>query len=236
MSHASDGVLRPIVPGQLWHATQRLRFGPMTLSTRMTVMRRSDGRLWVHSPILPMPKLKAAIDSLGQVQQVVAPNRSHHLFFLPFMQAYPDAQGYIAPGLAAKRPDLSGYRDSVNADREVCGEELRSVYIEGLPVLNETVWLHLPSRTLIVTDLLFCFGDDIPPLNRWVARALGVHRHMGMSRTMRWMVRDADALRRCVGQLLVMAPERIVLAHDQILEDQVTSRLQQAFAWLEPSR
>lgn len=224
--------LQTLVPGQLWHATQALRFGPLALSTRMTVLRRADGRLWVHSPIAPTPVLRSALDALGEVRQVVAPNRSHHLFFLPFLQAYPHAQGYLAPGLAAKRPALAGHADVVAAAAEVCGDELHAVFVEGLPVLNETVWLHGPSRTLIVTDLLFCFGPDAPPLARWVARALGVHGRLAMSRTMRWMVRDPAALRRSVARIQAWAPRRIVVAHDQVVDDDVPGRLQRAFAWL----
>ncbi len=224
--------LQVLVPGQLWHATQALRFGPLELSTRMTVLRRPDGRLWVHSPILPTPALCRALDALGEVRQVVAPNRSHHLFFQPFLQAYPQARGYIAPGLAAKRPDLAGHADVVAAAAEVCGVELRAVFVEGLPVLNETVWLHEPSRTLIVTDLLFCFGADAPALTSWVARALGVRGRLGMSRTMRWMVRDRAALRRSVEGIQALAPQRVVVAHDQVVDDDVPGRLQRAFAWL----
>jgi hypothetical protein len=225
--------LQALVPGQLWHATQALRFGPLSLSTRMTVLRRPDGSLWVHSPIQPTPDLCRELDALGEVRQVVAPNRSHHLFFQPFLNAYPRALGYIAPGLSAKRPALAGHADVVAATTEVCGDELRSVFVEGLPVLNETVWLHAPSRTLIVTDLLFCFGADAPLLTRAVARALGVHRRLAMSHTMRLMVRDRNALRRSVARILALAPERIVVAHDQIIDDDVGSRLKRAFAWLE---
>lgn len=224
--------LETIVPGQLWHATQPLRFGPLTLSTRMTVLRRADGGLWVHSPILPSPALRSALDALGEVRQVVAPNRSHHLFLRPFLQAYPRAQGYIAPGLAAKRPDLAGLPSVADAAAEVCGDELDAVFVEGLPVLEETVWFHRPSRTLIVTDLLFCFGSGAAPLTRWAARALGVHGRLAMSRTMRLMVRDRAALRRSAAQLRALAPQRVVVAHDQIVDDDVPGRLQRAFAWL----
>lgn len=224
--------LEVLVPGQLWHATQPLRFGPLALSTRMTVMRRADGTLWVHSPVRPTPALRAALDALGPVRQVVAPNRSHHLFFLPFLQAYPRAQGYVAPGLAAKRPDLAGFPTVDDRAAEVCGDELASVFVDGLPVLNETVWFHRASRTLIVTDLLFCFGGQAPPLTRWVARLLGVNGRLAMSRTMRWMVRDPAALRRSVERIQAWAPRRVVVAHDQVVDDDVPGRLQRAFAWL----
>jgi len=226
--------LETIVAGQLWHAVQPLRFGPLTLSSRMTVLRRADGTLWVHSPILPTPTLQHALDALGEVRQVVAPNRSHHLYFLPFLQAYPQARGYVAPGLAAKRPDLAGFATVDASAPEVCGAELQSVFVDGLPVLNETVWFHGDSRTLILTDLLFCFGRTAPPLTRWVAHLLGVRERLAMSRTMRLLVRNRNALRQSVQRMLALEPARVVIAHDQIVLDNARGRLERAFEWLKP--
>ena len=227
-----DRPLEVVVPGQLWHAQQPLRFGPLALSSRMTVMRRQDGTLWVHSPIQPTPALRSALDALGQVTQVVAPNRSHHLYFLPFLEEFPAARGYVAPGLARKRPDLAAFPTLDGAAAEVCGAELLSVFVEGLPVINETVWFHESSGTLILTDLLFCFSRDGPALTRRVARALGVLDTLAMSRTMRWMVRDRAALRGSVERLLALDLRRVVVAHDRIVEHDAKAQLQRAFAWL----
>jgi hypothetical protein len=91
--------LECIVPNALWHAQQPLKFGPISLTTRMTVVRLRDRTLWIHSPISPTRVLIEELRSFGRVSYVVAPNKSHHLFFLEFLNAFPAAEGFIAEGL-----------------------------------------------------------------------------------------------------------------------------------------
>ena len=114
--------------------------------------------------------------------------------------------------------------------------DLQATSIEGLPVLNETVWFHPSSGTLILTDLLFCFGQDNSALSRLVARLLGVYGRLGMSRSMKALVTDKAALAASVGKLLRLEVRRIVLAHDQIIEDDASQHLEQAFRWLTSAR
>jgi len=224
--------LEEIAPGQVWGARQPLRFGPIGITTRMTVLRLGDGGLWVHSPVPPTPERIAAIRALGPVRHVVAPNLYHHLFFGDFLQAFPEARGYLAPGLAAKRPDLARWPVLPAGDGAPWAGELSSYFIAGLPQIDETVWFHRPTGTLVVTDLLFNFGADTRGLGRLAARLLGVYRRPGMSRTMRWLVKDREAFRRSIGPLLDLDVRRIVPAHGDVVSDDAPGVLARAFSWL----
>lgn len=225
-------VLKTLVPGQIWYAQQAIQFGPLNLSTRATFVKLRDGSIWVHSPIEPSPQLVAEIAEIGPVRYVVAPNKSHHLFFKPFIEAFPNAQGYIAPGLAEKRPDLSVYPELSPLETPAWADELIATFVEGLPIVNETVWFHSATGTLILTDLLFCFGTEHAGLTRMVARLLGVYDQLAMSRTMKLLVKDKAALARSLDALLALDIERIVLAHDQIIENDAKRKLSAAFNWL----
>ncbi len=224
-------MLQELVPDQIWHAQQRLRMGPIEVTTRMTVIRLADGSLWVHSPIEPTAALVTQLCALGDVHHVVAPNRSHHLFFLPFMRAFPDARGFIAPGLAEKLPALAAYPCLTTVPSPNDGL-LPSWFIEGLPLLNETVWFHEPSGTLVLTDLLFCFGSRSGWLAPTLAKTLGVYERVAMSRTMKLAVRDRQAMARSVAPLLELPVQRIILAHDQVIDAAARDHLRNAFAWL----
>lgn len=227
-------LLRPIVPQQIWHAQQAFSLGPLPVRIRMTVVRLDDGTLWVHSPIAPRRQLVAELAALGEVRPVVAPNKTHHLYFLPFLHAFPLARGWVAPGLGRKRSDLAPFPILDEVRAAAWAPALQPVFVEGLPILNETVWLHAASGTLILTDLLVCFGRDSPVLARFGARLLGLYRRPGMSPTVRPFVRDRAALRRSVDRILALQFRRVVLAHDQIIEEDARERLRQAFAWLQP--
>ncbi|MFL5348211.1 MAG: DUF4336 domain-containing protein [Hyalangium sp.] len=64
----------------LWVAEQPLNYMGLAVGTRMTVIRLADGGLWLHSPIRPTPPLREAVEALGPVRFLVAPNKYHHLF------------------------------------------------------------------------------------------------------------------------------------------------------------
>lgn len=218
------------VPNSVWHAQQPLKFGPISLTTRMTVVRLRDGSLWVHSPISPTRELIEELQQVGTVRYVVAPNKSHHLFFLEFLSAHPAAQGYIAAGLELKRPDLKRFPQ---VPREAPWDgEIQGFFIEGLPILNETVWFHSDSGTLVLTDLLFCFAETNRGVTALVSKLLGVRGRLGMSRTMKWATKDKQALARSVLPLLSLPVRRVIVAHDQIINEQPVEKLVQAFAWL----
>ena len=227
-------MLQEIEPDRLWHAQHPLRLGPLRIETRMTVVRMQDGGLWVHSPIAPTPSLVHAIRECGDVRHVLAPNRSHHLFFLPFLAEFPGAQGWVAPGLAGKRSDLAGFPEL--HDDVPWKHELRPFFMRGLPMLNETAWFHGESGTLVLTDLLFCIGASTSPLVRLAARALGVHERLAMSRTMKLTVRDRALLASSVAPLLALPVKRVIVAHDQVVDEDASAQLKAAFAWLRPNR
>jgi hypothetical protein len=223
-------ILLELVRDRLWHGQQLLKFGPIRLATRMSIVRLADGSLWVHSPIAPHADLVAQIAALGSVGHVVAPNKSHHLFFLPFLQAFPGAHGWVAPGLGTKRPDLTAFPElDVNSP---WAQELTPYFIEGIPLLNETVWFHHETGTLVMTDLLFCIAPNPSWLVRTAARLLGIQGRPGMSRTMKLAIKDRAALAASVAPLLSLPVQRIVLAHDAIVTDGAQEKLQHAFEFL----
>jgi hypothetical protein len=176
------------------------------------------------------------IQRIGTVRYVIAPNKSHYLFFASFLRAFPDAQGFLAPGLGKKRPALSKYPELEPGKPTSWDLELTPFFIEGLPTLNETVWYHPASGTLILTDLLFCFGAENPWAGRLLASLLGVYQNLAMSRTLKLLVRDRKAFSHSADQLLALEVKRIVLAYDQVIETRAQSRLATAFSWLSEHR
>lgn len=220
-----------IVPDALWHAQHPLKFGPLSLTTRMTVVRLRDGSLWVHSPIPPTRDLVDHLQRIGRVRYVVAPNKSHHLFFLDFVNAFPTAEGFVAEGLDSKRRDLARF-PRVPQGAAPWGSELESFFLEGLPILNETAWFHRDTGTLILTDLLFCFSTTNRGLTAFVSKMLGVYGSLAMSRTMKLAIKDKQALARTVTPLLSLPMKRVMVAHDQIVEVDAAVKVAKAFEWL----
>jgi hypothetical protein len=99
------GALRDLAPN-LWVADRPLKLAVGDIGTRMTVIRLTDGGLWLHSPVPLDAGTRSALDGLGTVRYVVAPSKVHHFFVGDYIAAYPEARVYGAPGLAQKRKDL----------------------------------------------------------------------------------------------------------------------------------
>ena len=134
----------------IWTAHMpELRFLGLQVGSRMTVVRLPDGGLWVHSPIAMTPELRREVDELGPVRWIVAPNVYHHLYAGDWARLYPDAQLWGAQGLEKKRKDL---RFHGILGRDGPAWPFRSQHIAG-SFLDETMFFHEPSGTLISCDL-----------------------------------------------------------------------------------
>ena len=122
--------------------------------TRMIVIRLDSGGLFVWSPVQMTPTLKAAVNALGPVTDIVGPNVLHHLFIAEWSAAYPDARLHAAPGLRNKRADLSFHSDLTDTPHSNWVEELDQVVLHGNVIAEDVVFYHRRSRTVIFTDVL----------------------------------------------------------------------------------
>ncbi len=225
-------MLEPIGP-DIWHATHHFKVAGMPLSSRMTVVRLQGERLWLHSPVPLTDALKGQLKQLGQVAYIVAPNKMHHLFAGPCSRAYPDALLYGAPGLQHKRPDLPDLRILTPASMPAWQPELDQVFVAGLPFGNETVWFHHPSKTLIVTDFVQWWVGDLPVSTRFFALLTGVRKQLAIPYSIRLLIRDKAATRASARQIMQWPIERVLFAHNGIIDQNARAALQAAFAWLE---
>lgn len=213
----------------IWQVRQALVVNGVPAHTRMTVIRLASGQLWVHSPVAMNAELIAQMQQLGPVAAVVAPNRAHHLFAGAFMQAFPQATLYLAPGLARKRPDLPGH--PLPDEPGSWQPELAYHLWRGMPLINETVWFHARSGTLILTDVCqWWAGAALPWQAALWARLTRVRHRMGVPLHVRALVRDAEAAAASARQILDWPIRRISVAHDALIEAQAHDQLALALA------
>lgn len=216
----------------LWVAEQPLRFMGLAVGARMTIIRLADGGLWVHSPLRLTPERRQAVEALGPVRFLVAPNKYHHLFIGEWMAAYPQARAYAAPGLPEKRKDLSFHAVlSDQAPAEWSGQ-IELLPWRGAPMLSEVVFFHRPSRTLVLTDMAHNVGPDAAATTRFFFRLFGGYGRLGTSLVERMVNRDRPAVRRTVDTILQWDFQRVIIAHGHIVEGNGTQAFREAYAWL----
>ncbi|HKJ76297.1 MAG TPA: DUF4336 domain-containing protein [Gammaproteobacteria bacterium] len=223
---------------EVWIAAgDTVPFLTVPFPTRMTVVRLPDGALFVHSPERLDDTLRRELAALGEVRHLVSPNKLHHLFLAEWLAADPEASSHAAPGLPEKRPDLRF--DTLLGDRPEppWAPVMDQLVFRGSRAMEEVVFFHRPTRTLLLTDLVENFEpDSLGPLHRLVARAAGILAPDGKTPVdwrLSFLLGRATA-RRCLERMLEWAPERVILAHGRCIRHDGTGFLRRSFRWLLP--
>lgn len=220
------------IADDLFVADQPLAFLGLPLGTRMTVVRLPGDALFLHSPIAHSKTLAQELARHGTPTHLVAPNCFHHLYVGGWKAAYPNARLHAAPALAAKRPDLTIDATLGSTPHADWADTLEQIPLEGIPMLNEIVFFHRPSATLLATDLVFNIGPNQTPLTRLAFRLMGRVGRPSTTLLERLLVRDRSAFRRGLEQILAWPIRRIVLAHGDVFEGDGQNALRDAYDWL----
>jgi hypothetical protein len=223
--------LTPFAEG-IWVDSAPARIVGMPLTSTMTVMRLGDGGLLLHSPIEMTPERRAAVEALGPVAHLYAPNLFHHLRVGEWAAAFPAARVHGPPGLARKRPDLRLDRAIGTAPEPAFAGVLDEVAIDGFR-LGESVVVHRPSATAVVADLVHNIGR---PPERWTkiyAGAMGFYDRVALSRMLRWAAfSNRAAARRSIDDLLGRPFDRLIVGHGAAVRERGKEALAAAYHWL----
>lgn len=227
--------MRPFQDG-FWLDTAPVRFLGMRLTVNMAVVEVGEGRLLVYSPLELTRERRDAVEGLGAIAHLYAPNLFHHLHIGQWAEAFPDAVVHAPPGLARKRPDLRIDRVHGSKPDPAWPAAVEEISIEGFR-LEESVLFHEASRTLVVADLVHAIGR---PEQRWAriyTQVMGFRERVALSRMIRWTAfPDRPAARRSLERVLARPFEHMVVGHGAPLESGGHDALAAAYTWLRPAR
>jgi len=213
----------------VWVYDEPLKLAGILLGHRMTVVRLPGGGLWVHSPATLTSEIRQWIDAAGPVAHLVAPNCVHDLYLEEYREAYPEAVFHAAPGLSKLCPEVNFNTVIGGPMPEDCRQVFAQQRVGGMPRLNEYVYWHRPSRTLIVADLVFNILHRARFFDRLIFRINGnVYGRLAPSGLLRLFIRDKTAFRRSIGKILEWDFERIIVGHGEIVYENGRQRLETA--------
>jgi len=217
------------VAAGVWTVEHPMRFpGGVHLPSRMTIIRLPDDDLMLHSPVPIDDALAAELAALGPVAHVVAPSLLHHLFVPQALERYPQALLTAAPGLAEKRAELPVA--DVLADEAPPAWEgvIDQQVIRGAPRLNEVVMFHRPSRTLIVSDLVFNVRHPRGWSTALALRMMGTHGRLRQSRAWHLYTKDRGEVRKSVEKVLSWDFDRVLPGHGEPFEGNAREAMREA--------
>ncbi|SFS65939.1 protein of unknown function [Sulfitobacter marinus] len=203
--------------------------------TRMAVVQMpGDAGVWVWSPVALTQDIRDAVDALGPVRHLVAPNSLHYSFLAEWAAAYPDARVYAAPGLTEEVAGTVIHSTISDEPEPAWAGAVDHVVVRGNKITTEVVFFHRESATVLVTD----FVQQIPQgwYRGWravVARLdLMTAPVPSVPRKFRMATTDKAAARDGVGRILEWPSERLVMAHGAPISSGGKETLQRAFGWL----
>jgi hypothetical protein len=232
-------VPKPVAP-DIWIVDSGpLRALGMPLPVRMTVIRLPDGAIWLHSPTRHDAGLQRAIEALGPIRHLVAPNSAHWTFVAAWQRHCPDAVTWAAPKLRERGPvrraNLRIDHDLGAAAPPAWSGALQQVIVPGGFGFREMAFFHGRSRTLILTDLVLNLEPGMLPWPmRPLAHLAGITAPDGRAPAYLRLVvkaRKREAA-RAAAALVGLAPERVVFSHGAWFDRDGTPRLRRSLRWL----
>ncbi|MGK7891098.1 MAG: DUF4336 domain-containing protein [Leptolyngbyaceae cyanobacterium] len=223
------------VDQNIWVAEQTLRYLGLSVGTRMTVIRLENSELVVISPIKANDAIVSQLAEIGVVRHIIAPNLYHYLFAADFKSLYPDATFWAAPGLDTKKPELSIDKTiEGNTGKLLSGLEFiffngfRVLGLNGVDSLNECVFFHASSRTLILTDVAFHFDESFPTITQFATKLLGGYKRLEPS-VLEWIATDKELVKKSVEKVLTWDFKRVIVAQGSIVEQNGKEKFKQGY-------
>jgi hypothetical protein len=226
--------LTEYIKDQIWILEYPIRYAGINLFGRMTIVKLDSGDLIIHDPCEIDDLVKHELDTIGEVKYIVAPGSYHHLFVTEFQQKYPNAETFLCPGLERKRPDIKFEWILGNKPDHRWNDVLDQVVVQGTKFIWEVAFFHRPSKTLILVDLLENIGDDYQhPASRllrfwwkviyrmWNNPKAAPEYQMGWGK--KYIVKGG------LNKILSWKAERVILAHGELIESNVTNILSSAW-------
>jgi hypothetical protein len=191
--------------------------GPLTLPTRMVVVRLRDGSLWIDSPVEVTGAEARQVALLGNVRYLVSPTPLHDWRVAPWKEVFPDAAVW-------KRP--------FEAPPAAWAADLDYFAFEGSVFLSEVEFFHAKSRTLIMTDFLQNYPKVArrPFLNA-LTRAAGV-QGVGVPLDIRLSFVRRKRARVALNKLLTWDFDNLIVAHGACVRGGAKALVERAFLWL----
>lgn len=202
----------------------------------MTVIRLPNHDLVVISPIQVNNATVSQMDEIGTVRHIIAPNLYHYLFASNFKRLYPNATFWAVPGLETKKTDLA-IDQIIPPDANCLWDGLESVFfdgfrtlgLKGVDALNECVFFHGTSRSLILTDTAIYFDENFPVITQLAARVLGGYNRLAPSLLERIATTEKEKVRGSVEKILKWDFERVIMAHGTIVEQDGKTQFKQGY-------
>jgi len=220
---------------EIWTAVGPIArdFG-MPFPTRMVIVRLHDGTVWIDSPVAAGEDTWSAIRALGPVRYLSA-GTPRHAWRLERCRAFaPDAELWLSPRPPGRARRLGGARLLGDEAPEAWAPDVEQIVFRGSAALEEVVFYHRPSRTVIMGDLVQShrLRPGHPLVNAVVRWSDALAPDGGVPRDIRATFRDLETARRSLRAVLAWDFDRLVIGHGDWVQGDARAFVARALGWL----
>jgi hypothetical protein len=207
---------------------------PLPFTTRMTVVRLSNGDLFLHSPTRFDRQLAGELEHLGTIRHLISPNQFHYAHIGELLEAFPDAVAWASPGVRrrsrARHVEIRFGRDLDLDPPDEWRNELDQTLFPG-GYFKEFIFFHRESASLIVTDAIINIElDKMHQPWRTFTRMSGMyfpHGQVFFGMRLPLLLQRKKAA-SAIAKLHEWRPHRILLSHGRCFDvdaDEVIRRI-----------
>jgi hypothetical protein len=205
-------------------------------TTRMAVVRLSDGSLWVNSPVsVPFDTLKR-ITELGPVRYLIAATPRHVWRLAAWHALFPAAQLWAprTTPFTLNKGHLPFTGILGDEPPQAWKDDFDQLAFKGNPLIEEIVFFHKQSRTVILDDLIQIHPMvKGKPFRNALWKLEGVASpHGGVALDIRLSFTNRDLARRSLVKLLSWDFDKLIIAHGACVEQDAKPFVERAFRWL----
>lgn len=205
-----------MIAENIWLFAYPLKLLGADFRRNVTVIRLASGELVIHSMGSFTPEDVAAINKLGRPGWLVEAMLRHDTFSEEGRAAFPGIPFLAPPGFSAR---VSFMTEPIVPAPPAWGDELQVIELQGVPIMKECAFFHAPSRTLIVADLVFNFGNRESLWTKMLLIAgVGWKHDPGMSHPFKMAIKDKAAFQRSMETMLRWDFDRVIVGHGDMIE------------------
>ncbi len=205
-------------------------------STRMMLVKLTNGSVWVSSPVAVSPETLQHITAMGPVSYLVAATPRHVWRLNAWHSLFPQAQLWMprASPLTLQKGHLPATGILGNEPPPDWADDFDQLAFKGNPLLEEVVFFHRASRTVILDDLIQIHPPmKGKPLSNATFLLEGVAApHGGVGLDIRLSFTQRDRARRSLEKLLSWDFDKLIIAHGPCIEHDAKPFVERAFHWL----
>lgn len=208
----------------------------LVFTTRMAVAKLCDGSVWVNSPVSVSFEMLKRITKLGPVRYLLAATPRHVWRLKDWHALFPDAQLWVSrvTPFTLKKGNLPFAGILGNEPPLVWKNDFDQLVFKGNPFIEEVLFFHRRSRTVILDDLIQIHSlVKGKPFSNALLKLEGVvSPHGGVGLDIRLSFIHRNLARQSLEKLLSWDFDKLIIAHGQCIQTKAKAFVERAFQWL----